>query len=268
MAVCRCRARCRGRRSRAPRGARAGRRAKRRWAGVRRGPSRRIRPACWAAVRLSRGASGSRSSEPGARWAHERDRHRPRPGRLGAAPVGAPDRRHRGRAPHRRAGPDARHAAVEGRRPRRGRPAPPHPLVGAVAGRAAAPPRARRGLPPDDEAARRGARRALAVAGPRRHRRVGVRGGVEALTAAETYAVFDEAVGRNTAGSTRRSPRAGSTSSPTSTTATATTRGCGACCATCSRSTPATHGHADLLREAVDGRVGEDPPAGLGAAWR
>ena len=64
----------------------------------------------------------------------------------------------------------------------------------------------------------------------------------EAFSAAETYAVFDEAVVRNTARieAALAEGAVASTSWPTSTTATATTRGCGACSSTCWRSTAAT----------------------------
>jgi hypothetical protein len=91
----------------------------------------------------------------------------------------------------------------------------------------------------------------------------------EALTAAETYAVFDEAVVRNT----RRLEEA-------------VAEGGGGLDLVChvddgNGNHPrlrrllhdlleeyARHtGHADILREAVDGRVGEDPPEGWVPAW-
>lgn len=92
--------------------------------------------------------------------------------------------------------------------------------------------------------------------------------GVEALTAAETYAVFDEAVGRNN----RRIDEAlaeggldlvahvddGNGNHP---------RLRRLLCDLLEEYARHT-GHADLLREAVDGRVGEDPPADWVLPWR
>ena len=64
------------------------------------------------------------------------------------------------------------------------------------------------------------------------------------------------------AGSTRPWPTAGSTSSSTSPGPTVAMPACAGCVCDLIEEYGRHTGHADLLREAVDGRVGEDPPAG------
>ena len=176
-------------------------------------------------------------------------------------PVGAPVRRHRDRAPRRRAGPTARHLSLEGRRPRRRRAAHHHRRLHPDPRRAAQAPRRRRGLPLHRQAERR------PWAG--RGRRCGWDGSNDW-----------EFGPRRT---TRPSSSTPSTTAPSS----GPGRSLDAALADGGLDQPihvtdpeGNHaslrrlvvdlieeygrhtGHADLIREAVDGRAGEDPPAG------
>ena len=168
-------------------------------AGMRVGDSESSHPASLLRTRSVRPARGGAMRSPNCpepRLASMSMSARRAARRLDPAAVGAADRRDRGRAPARGVGSPTRHAPVEGGRARRGRPAAPARVVRPVARRAAPAPRPGRGLLPDHQAARQGAGRAVAPLGHDDTDEWEFT--TEAFSAAETYAVFDEAVVRNT----------------------------------------------------------------------
>ena len=98
----------------------------------------------------------------------------------------------------------------------------------------------------------------MAVAGPRRHRRVGVRP-ADGTHRAETYAVFDEAVVRNTARIEAALAEGGLDLVAHVDDGNGNHPRLRRLLVDLLEEYGRHTGHADLLREAVDGRVGEDP---------
>ena len=181
-------------------------------------------------------------------------------------PVGTAARRHRDRAARRCARPPAHDLPLEGRRPRRGRAADPHRRLLADPRRPAQAPRRRGGLHVHDQAdaASRSARRGTPPAGTA----ATTGSSPPPPTTRPNSSTRSGTVPSNgpAPGSTRPWPTADSTSSSTSPGPTVDHASLRRLVCDLIEEYGRHTGHADLLREAVDGLVGEDPPAGWQAS--